>query len=497
MSLTYQHSLSDIALGLIDNISTMMPIWTSQIISQVSIAQNLEACEEAAKKYQNTDHFEFEKGLGIVQKNRLEHALCMMRMTTECDTLSSVFHLSVALSEHLKIDMLKLTELVQNSQVLELVRKLISTTNNDGRLGEHEDWIRFFAQGKCYLLESWIDAVTYLKSKNTELQSIVFELFHPTAVTCVTAFLPGDDYSASRILNEVVFSKTKESLRKTLKEFFESMYFSDDSISYSQSIFADQTPWKPSCLMFQLQDTCSSFPLRLDWIYAPFEQILMKQNDPSNLIPDNILEIVLSLLEFIKVVEESADSGILSQLSAATKLVSLMHVFLLTDADRNEIFRHYSIKELLTWSFEYFSRTPSDLQTAFVLKKTTQLATQSRFYELYQELTEQYIAVSFGDALFSRYLSLPLTMLYPVDYRLHFWTCMMKVKFLRSISWNVEDLPQGRIDDYLNPKETNVKMLRVYASAIETGALTKELNPVLYQIASHHIHDNSEANPKR
>jgi hypothetical protein len=167
-----------------------------------------------------------------------------------------------------------------------------------------------------------------------------------------------------------------------------------------------------------------------------------------------------------------------------------MQVFLLNDSEGNEIFRNVELKMLLSWAFDKFtSAGPLNLETAFSSRKTTQLATQSRFYELYQDLVAQFLAVSFGDEVFSRYLCLPLSMSYPVDYRLHFWTSLDKL--LRIVTWDVKDLPRSDLEPFLNPKEQSANILNIYRTSIDTGLITESRNPVLYQIASSHIQSSS------
>jgi hypothetical protein len=491
-ALTYQQFIASGSVKFIQEVSDKIIKLNSCILKNCTAASKISnECKTSFMESKTDLHESFEKGVGIVEKNRLNFAQSLFNFSTFCDMFSSVINLTHSLFKFSKISHVVLVNLLKESKIIELV--LLITSIDDGRFGEHYDWIRIFSQGKNYFLESWIVAMQCLDSRIDHFSSNYSSLVYPSALVLITSLLPGDDYIGFNILQDVLLSQKwigDEKMCKSVKFLFNDYYFSEESVSYSRSLFCDNVPYRPSCLKFQVQYEISMYPLRLDWIYAPFEKMMMIQTDQINNqnkeSNKDILANVCALLSFIKRVEDLTSlTTIPSRISNGTKVVSIIQVFLLNDSEGNEIFRNDELKILLSWSFDKFtSEGPLNLETAFASRKTTQLATQSRFYELYQDLVAQFLAVSFGDDVFSRYLCLPLSMAYPVDYRLHFWTCLDKL--LRIVTWDVKDLPHSDLGPFLNPKEKSANLLNIYRTSIDTGLITKSRNPVLYQIAKSH-----------
>lgn len=423
----------------------------------------------------------FEKGIGIVQKDRLQSAMKYLQFTYDCDLFSSIINLYTTLFGTSKRSAESLRDVLQDDKIYKMIHFIV---NSDHQLfGYHEDWIRIFSQGRSYLLDAWLKSANLLlsRNKNNDFEcKLVSDLIYPGAITLATILLPGDDFIGWKTITDVIISPNyieDIEIVKPMTEFLKEFYFFHDAICYSESIWGDDvSKFRPSCLVFQSQEqSCSAYPLRLDWIYAPFEQMYM--NPRTAIKPEH----VVSLLSFIKNMESSF-KGNSEMFAKETKIVSIMHVFLLTDSTGEELFRNENIKCLLIWAFE--NLTSTNLEDAFTQKRAQKLATQSRFYELYQNLIDHFLSVSFGDEVFSRYLSLPLAMSYPVDYRLLFWQSIGKM--VRIIKWNVSDLQQQNISPFISPRETSQHLIQIYKKVLADGLITSNENPVLFEIAMSH-----------
>lgn len=129
----------------------------------------------------------------------------------------------------------------------------------------------------------------------------------------------------------------------------------------------------------------------------------------------------------------------------------------------------------------------------------------------YEKLVNQFEAVSYGSALFAAFLLLPTQQQQPVRLRMKLW-CEHSVA-LRIISLNNHQVYQklipreekilyffhlsfmtfwivqllGPINYWMEPIETNDILLRKYAACLRSGLINEQRNPVLFQIASHHI----------
>ncbi|KAH6584254.1 hypothetical protein BASA61_007565 [Batrachochytrium salamandrivorans] len=89
------------------------------------------------------------------------------------------------------------------------------------------------------------------------------------------------------------------------------------------------------------------------------------------------------------------------------------------------------------------------------------------FFQLYQDLLDQFVAVSFGAVHFQKYLVLPLAMQYPRDYRMAFWATLDH-SLLKRFHLSLASLQSVgiRLECFTLPLESDMDMLGCYRSAL-------------------------------
>ncbi|WVF65339.1 hypothetical protein IAT40_000065 [Kwoniella sp. CBS 6097] len=144
------------------------------------------------------------------------------------------------------------------------------------------------------------------------------------------------------------------------------------------------------------------------------------------------------------------------------------------------------------------------------------LGTGVPFYQFYADFVALYVAISFSDPLFSQLLLAPLSMDYPADYRRLVWNdhssvlrgISLKYSFSHTSGSGSESEPGSgsglKEDDstknqipvengergvrtYFKPLETDQQVLSSYARALTQGLVNEQRNPLLYDLAFHHL----------
>ncbi|XP_014663760.1 PREDICTED: RNA polymerase II-associated protein 1-like [Priapulus caudatus] len=108
----------------------------------------------------------------------------------------------------------------------------------------------------------------------------------------------------------------------------------------------------------------------------------------------------------------------------------------------------------------------------------------SSFADLYRSLLEHFEAVSFGDALFSCFVIVPLQQRYSTELRKVIWGEHMDC--LRIMRVPLTNLPVA-ISAYLHPTETDVDLLTLYFRVLIGQIVHPETSPLMYLVAVRHI----------
>lgn len=105
---------------------------------------------------------------------------------------------------------------------------------------------------------------------------------------------------------------------------------------------------------------------------------------------------------------------------------------------------------------------------------------EKSFENLYVMFLDFFQANSYGDKLFSIFLMIPLAQKYDSKWRKLVWSEYAMV--LKFITCDENDL---NFEEYLNPIETDISLLKSYAIALSSNYLRKDSLP--WKIAEHHV----------
>ncbi|XP_075211617.1 RNA polymerase II-associated protein 1 isoform X2 [Lycorma delicatula] len=108
----------------------------------------------------------------------------------------------------------------------------------------------------------------------------------------------------------------------------------------------------------------------------------------------------------------------------------------------------------------------------------------SSFYDFYRQLVDHYVAVSYGDSVFGQYILIPLQQCYNVKFRKLIWS--EQAPLVRVLSTPVEQLVVP-LEEFLEPCETDVRLLATYLQFLATERIRPQWSPVLYKVAVHHV----------
>ncbi|XP_071450575.1 RNA polymerase II-associated protein 1-like [Hetaerina americana] len=106
------------------------------------------------------------------------------------------------------------------------------------------------------------------------------------------------------------------------------------------------------------------------------------------------------------------------------------------------------------------------------------------FKDLYVRLLLQFDAVSYGDALFSHVILMPLAQKHNLNYRLLVWG--ERADVLRACTTSVSQL-MVPIEAFLDPPEKDPVLLELYLRGLAVGIVKDIRSPIPYRIAVHHL----------
>jgi len=106
-------------------------------------------------------------------------------------------------------------------------------------------------------------------------------------------------------------------------------------------------------------------------------------------------------------------------------------------------------------------------------------------HEFYLQLLDQFQAVSYGDQLFSMFVTIPLSMSQPVAFRRSFWTD--KPELSRSITLQKGHFGKDLLETFTKPVETDINIIASCFSSLMRGNLVSVRNGFLYDVAVSHL----------
>ncbi|TPX65393.1 hypothetical protein SpCBS45565_g05175 [Spizellomyces sp. 'palustris'] len=398
------------------------------------------------------------------------------------------------------------SEQLSNDQVLSWVT---GTAESLDRIAVHSDILRWFLPGRGMLLYSWLLASETLQSHGTINYSLDGIYGCAVALAALPELLPGEECVASKLLNRFILHprvqntliamdeslvqlETQELAPQRLQEFLDYGLYDNTSLKRSEGLFGRAARGLDSLILDE-QEGNASLPVRLDWIMSPFALLLADSKKFGHLLlavkreqknREDANDLVAECLALGERVDRIVrPQWYMRRVPDPVKIARLMCIFLLPSSTDEEMFRRTDISKMLTSGLLRYGThshrwNDSELDEA--------CGGSGKFFQLYQELVEQYSAVSFGDEVFARYLLFPLAMHYPSDYRELFWDHLKEL--LHLFTMEKSQLPTA--DDaaqFYYPYETEEKVLLLYASALASGKVSSSSTPFLYDVAVHHL----------
>uniref|UniRef100_A0A1Q3FUP8 Putative rna polymerase ii-associated protein 1 n=1 Tax=Culex tarsalis TaxID=7177 RepID=A0A1Q3FUP8_CULTA len=226
--------------------------------------------------------------------------------------------------------------------------------------------------------------------------------------------------------------------------------------------------------------------LPVTWPYSPLYLLLeqLEQGLPKpgeNQVAEEVL--IPLTLKF----SELAEANSVRFVTATQKLMYLMVAFLGPDSR----FLDADLSGLITRRIDELRReVASGSGTKFDFD--TRLEERKSFHGLYQLVLDVFQSSSYGHAPFSALVMVPLAQQYDIQWRNLVWS--EHVAVLRFITCSEQQL-FGTLNQYLEPAETDVTLIKFYSQALHSNLLRPGSIPA--RIASHHVQAYRAAATKR
>ncbi|KAI8928286.1 hypothetical protein BC831DRAFT_449274 [Entophlyctis helioformis] len=353
----------------------------------------------------------------------------------------------------------------------------------------HGDWVRVFGQGKPALLLVWTRSTSLLLARHAssaaatlaapvvpeETLATLGPLMALVGTVGLPELVPGDEYLAAEWLNGYLLSaksKPLPSIDAALSQVFALDAFATSPLQQSQALYRSDDAVRLNSLFFEAAVGAGSLPLRRDWMFGPLDRLYREMRAHGlTSIPDDMAGIVRHVLGLVHAL---SSAGCLSPASIppSVKLLHMMRVFLLSDGSGTELFRLDGIASVLDWAFDTFTAEIMAAGHGGLVASAfeTGAGGGTSFYQLYEDLIQQFAGVSFAALHFQKYLVVPLAMTFPRDYRSAFWTMLNDVRLLRAVRLTAGDLEAamgGResvMGVFGGQQETDQDLLRLYRS---------------------------------
>lgn len=331
----------------------------------------------------------------------------------------------------------------------------------------------------------------------------------PYAVSTLEGLLPGEEESASWLVNEILqVTDLDVNEVATLTPFLTHLVrpVSDihvapcsptlTSIEFSTSLSlpSDALTAPKSKRMFGL-------PLHRDWLVVGLDHVLRSGSSPVLSNPDALpatwnsseADIVCATFKLMKSMRTLlGDAKRLDlAMSAEHTTFSCMKVFMLEheqlqNNSSSEVFRNPMVESLMQDALLPFtsgitnSSTPSSAHTLEDVSREF-LGHGTPFYQFYTDFVALYDQISFMHPMFARLLLAPTSMRYALDYRKHLWGDFGHL--LRTIRTPSNEVISPDLSEYLWPFEADAEMLGWYLRAL----VKWPLEGFVRIIAVHHV----------
>ncbi|XP_058447793.1 RNA polymerase II-associated protein 1 [Malaya genurostris] len=273
-------------------------------------------------------------------------------------------------------------------------------------------------------------------------------------------------------------------------KLFDQIIFASDSYSSEQIVAEDLQRWKFNYKVklnslvtnaVNLSDSHRSFSvvgwrtslLQPTWPYSLLYYLLEKlEQGKPQLEHFTEEQIIKTSLMFSELVE----NNFILLATVTEKLMYQMTAFLGPDSK----FLDDQISTLITRRIDALRTEMSVAGKKFDFE--TRLEERKSYHGLYQLVLDVFQSSSYGHASFSALVMVPLAQKYDIQWRNLVWS--EHVAVLRFITCSEQQL-FGSIDEYRQPTETDITLIKYYSQALNSNLLRPGSIPA--QIAAHHV----------
>ncbi len=283
---------------------------------------------------------------------------------------------------------------------------------------------------------------------------------------------------SKNIINNLESTQIYESLHQIKLNYLNNGYlFTQKSLEHSRmlkniSAFSSSNSSNPEIVnLFTSIGYTNHFLLKPQWIYMPImtelvnhERNLRTKKDENTPITQislpKLTSAIVNSLKFIYLMEMYFDQSYLDiHLSFTIRYARLLCVYLFEP----DLFLD---KQIVTYLYLIYLKFAKDNKKRLErLDLNQKLDGMISFFDFYQHLLSHYDSTSFGDYLFSLYLTVPLQQVYPIKYRQLFWSDYPHLfKFIRFDS--TESRLLLPLVNFVQPNEKNLHMIRLYSQVL-------------------------------
>ncbi|KAJ3041903.1 RNA polymerase II associated protein 1 [Rhizophlyctis rosea] len=428
----------------------------------------------------------------LLSKDEVPLASDFLTVSAACDSWSSLLDF-VDLVAKLSPARLSIDPLILSNALQPFV------THAEGLLPRCDDPIRVFLQGKTRLLYAFTFGV-HSRLAGAQPSLPLAEQLVSYALTAIADSVPGDEYLVAKLLNAIVLHDRYQAVlaggsldqrddgdlpRRILQDAYDREMFDDAALSESEGMYKGEVG-KCHAFMVDRGENWSGLPVRRDWVFGPLES-MVEEGRKVGRTPEEGGGVVRELCGLVGRLEGLGGEGLGKGVGRCLKLARVMGVFLLpASEDGEEIFLRGDVKGEVAGSVARYVGAVEGRGEGVEEDFESALEGAGRFYRLYHDLAEQYLACSFGDRTFATCMVLPLSMHYPADYRMLFWGHLATV--LKTFTFGLEDVPSMKgTETYFSPCETDVKVLTLYSRALCDGRVQKKGTEFLYWVCVGHL----------
>ena len=211
--------------------------------------------------------------------------------------------------------------------------------------------------------------------------------------------------------------------------------------------------------------------LSLDWQYFPLlETYNLEQN---NKLTNICLPAIMNCLSWLLISNTSTRNS--SKAELTSEYCRLATVFLAG----NDFFLDAEVHVLLS------SLLNEILAGGCLPDMSLNVPGISSGHEFYNQMLNQFQAVSYGDQLFSMFICLPAAVSQPALFRKSLW--LERQELVKSITLKKEHFQEKIFEAFLYPFETELELVVSYFQCIILGYIHKKVQSFMYEVAVHHI----------